>query len=76
MIEIDGKLGMWTIYEKPADYPAMFVARLFIMDQPTGFVLVGPSLHNVREFIHRASPGLTRLPPSPGDHPTVIETWL
>lgn len=76
MIEIDGKLGMWTIYDHPADYPDKFVARLFVMDQPTDVALVGDSLNSIRTFINRASPGLTRLPRSPHDHPTVVETWL
>lgn len=76
MIEIDGKLGLWTIYEHPADMPDKFVARLFVMDQPTDVALVGDSLDSVREFISRASPGLTCIQRSPHDHPTVVESWL
>jgi hypothetical protein len=76
MIEIDGKLGLWTIYEKPDDYPDKFVGRLFVLDQPTTVALVGPTLDSVREFIRRASPGLTCIPRFEHDHPSVIETWL
>jgi hypothetical protein len=76
MIEIDGKLCMWTVYEHPADSPNRYVARLFVLDEPSEAVLVAATLEDLRRFIERVSPGLICIPRQPGDEPHIVEVWL
>lgn len=73
-------LYMWTIYKHPLDYPESFVLRRFAImpgnPEPVGDpepLCIAPSLQQAREFL---PPFLTCLPRQPGDHPTVVETWL
>jgi hypothetical protein len=35
-------MDIWTVYENPSDYPGRFVARRFILDQPTADVSTLP----------------------------------
>lgn len=71
-------LSIWTIYEKPRDYPQSYVARRWIT-QPGGLmiattdVLIAPSLGMVRRLL---PPGLSLFSRQPGDEPCIVETWL
>lgn len=78
MIEdaLSGQLCLWTIYEKPSDYPDLFVARMFVGDKPTALVLLGKTLDEVREALSRAHPGMCCMPRDPRDDPKIVETWL
>jgi hypothetical protein len=64
---------LWTIYDRPSDYPESFVARKFIVS-PTDEVIVRDTLAEVREAI--GSRALVRIERSPLDDPKIVEVWL
>jgi hypothetical protein len=71
-------LGMWTVYDGPADYPGQFVARLWLIDGspepvPTSRVWVGGTLD---EVLAKLPPGLSMLPRDESDPTSVVGTWL
>jgi len=66
-------LELWTIYDHPRDFPGAFVARLWLMDQPTDRVLISSTLDGVRALL---PPGLMRLVRDLDDDPCVVESWL
>jgi hypothetical protein len=67
-----GKLPMWTIFNKPADYPAGYIARCFEYDQPTQHAMTG-ELETLRDCLSQC--GLVCLMRGEQDHPCVVETW-
>lgn len=73
---VTGELCLWTIYEKPRDWPDKFVARMFVGDKPTATALHGETLDEVRGLILRLYPGLYCIPRNPRDDPAIVETWL
>lgn len=73
---IDGELGMWTVYERPSDYPEGYVARLFKLDQPQDRAMYAPTLTEIREKIDAAHPGLFCMPRQPGDESQIVEVWF
>ena len=68
-----GGLEVWTIYSSPSDFPGRFVARKFVLDQPTAEHVVGDTLEAVRRAI---PPGLYRIPREPHDDPVIVEIWF
>lgn len=70
-------LAIWTVYNSPADYPGLFVARKFLIVEgnscPTVTVLTAPSLDGLREQLPH---GLTWMPRYEQDHPCIVECWL
>jgi hypothetical protein len=81
LIPVPGNLSeylqMWTVYEKPKDYPDAFVARLHLVGKkasgPTDQAFFGPSLENVRAQLPE---GLVRMPRMPEDEPQIVEVWF
>ena len=73
-----GVLTMWTVYEKPKDYPIGWIARMFEVTgagpKPTNHVIKCAELEPVRMKLARA--GLIRFPRQDGDEPQIVETWL
>lgn len=67
------KLNIWMVYKFPKDFPDKYVARLFLLAQPTSTVLVEESLERIRERLPR---GLCCLPRLDGDEPHIVEVWL
>lgn len=70
------QLSMWTLYEKPLDYPDQFVARRWLAGAtvvPTEDVLLADNLATLRAKLPQ---GLHCLPAQPGDDPRIIETWI
>lgn len=70
------RLPMWTITERPRDYPEGYVARMhYSLPRPavTPYALHAQSLAEVRRLL---PPGLYRLGRSPQDDPVIVETWL
>lgn len=73
-------LSMWTIFYSPRDCPGAYCVRRFdvVRGQPEPV----PAPHALGPFVFletaRAAvpPYLHRLPRNPGDHPSVVETWL
>lgn len=73
-------LDLWTIYERPKDYPEGYVARRFEVGvgvhSPTNQIITADSLDEIRELLLDAHPGLYRIPRSPEDEPQIVEVWV
>jgi hypothetical protein len=73
-----GTLTMWTVYDRPRDFPENFVARCFDINPDgaaaTPHVIVAKSLRHIRRTLLRA--GLVMLTRSPEDDRKIVETWL
>lgn len=72
-------LPIWTIYDKPDDYPDEFVARMHVVGEITGAcvsdgaVIRAKTLNEVRE---KLPPGLHCLGRDQTDEPHIVETWI
>jgi len=72
-------LTMFTIFEKPKDYPDKFVVRGFDVERgnpephPHAVHIVCNSLEEARSAVPS---GLYCIARSPEDHQSVVETWL
>lgn len=64
----------WVIYDHPADFPDVFVARLFDGEDPTVEIMVCPDLETIRDELHRR--GFIPFARVDEDPPAVVETWL
>lgn len=73
---MSGDLVIWTIYNRPLDYPAGFVVVPWTIRR--GKELRGDSYHAPSLEAARAllPPGLYRMPREPGDDPAIEESWL
>ena len=72
-----GALSMWTVYDRPPDYPDAFVARRFEIGtepMPTDDVILASELEQLRTAFRRA--GLTVLERFDGDEDHIVETWM
>jgi hypothetical protein len=72
-------LIMWTIYDRPSDFPDCFVARKFEIGRggeprATSDILVAHEIDKLRSLLHRR--GLVRMTRAPEDDPKIVETWL
>ena len=67
----------YAVYSNPSDFPGLFVVRVFVgfngMAVSTGEQLTGATLDEVRA---KLPGGVLRLPPSRGDNPVIVETWI
>jgi hypothetical protein len=71
------RLPMWTIYDRPKEFPAGYLARLwYSLPQPEATALVIPNddLEVLRDYF--AEIGCTLLPRSEADQPNIVESWL
>lgn len=70
-------MSIWTIYDKPKDFPTKFVARKFLVSgdgvKPTDEIETADTLHQIRRKIPQ---GLARFERSPGDVKSVVESWI
>lgn len=66
-----------TIYNSPADYRGMYVARLFesAVPAPLGTFATSDNIKDLRDMIQAAGFYL-RVPRDIHDHPAVVETWF
>lgn len=78
-------ITMYTVYEKPLDFPDEFVVRewLLVKDghaptepQPGEIVFRGPTYGSVCDFRELNHPDLAVLTKTPWDEPQVVETWI
>lgn len=75
-----GALTMWTVYERPKDYPCGFVARMFEIKngaarpKPTMKTMKSLDLGPIQEKLMNA--GLTCIGREAADEPHIVETWL
>lgn len=72
-------LVVYTIYRKPKDFPDKFVVRVFcISEGPEPIPAAKP--HAVVDTLEEARlsvpPHLVGITRSPGDDPSIVETWL
>lgn len=71
-------LPMWTIYERPLDYPAGYVVRRWHV-LPEGQMqadLAAQYAGTLEEARATIPPGLVRLGRAPADDPSILEVWL
>lgn len=72
-----GALTLWTIYDKPKDYPHGICARRHEVGNgksvPTEHMLFG-ELELLRRVFREA--GLTRITRAPEDDAKIVETWI
>lgn len=70
-------LSLWTIYERPTDYPDMFVARRWhgssVRHEPTMDLRIGETLDSVRQQLPG---GLTNIGRKNGDEAQIVEVWV
>lgn len=68
---------MWTIYNKPKDFPNHYVLRPFIFKngnpQPCGIARSALTLEGVRQYLLK---GLKRLEGHPNDDFNIVEVWV
>jgi hypothetical protein len=67
-------LVMWTVYERPTDYPNEFVARRFLGEAPTAELERADTLEELQERL--SEKGLTWMDRSPNDDPRIVGVWL
>ena len=71
-------LEIWTVYDRPRDYPNCYVARKFVITNgkhgPTGMFMIGVDLDQMRQYL--AHMGLTRMDRHPDDEPQIVESWI
>ena len=72
-----GALAIWTIYDRPRDYPDGFIARLHeVADgetKATDTTLTG-ELEEIRKMLWRA--GMMKLTRDEQDEPPIVESWV
>jgi len=70
-------LSIWTVYERPQDYPDRCVARRWLattpVPSPTDDVLLADDLAGLRQ---QMPAGLVRMPRHQDDDPVILETWM
>lgn len=68
-------LPIVTVYDSPADYPGMYVARLWDIDRPTDCVIVSGSLSGIQGVIRLILPQMSFIPRSTDD-PCIVGSYL
>jgi hypothetical protein len=72
-----GYLPIWTVYNRPSDYPNGYIARLHLTgDGAMGAtdLTIKADLSDIRRVLRLA--GLTKMAREPEDMPQIIESWL
>jgi hypothetical protein len=73
-----GVLSIWTIYDRPTDYPNGYIARrhevLASGPLATDDTVKADDLYTLRKHLLQA--GLTRINRSPDDDAKIVESWL
>lgn len=67
-------LVIWTVYDRPTDFPHNFVARKYIGETATSEVLISDDLHSLQQLLWEKK--LIRLPRMDEDVPSIVEIWL
>jgi hypothetical protein len=71
--QVRGVLNIWTVYNRPKDYPSGYIVRRFEMETPTSDTFTG-SLDSIREAFMRC--GLSCTSRAHADDHCIVETWL
>ena len=65
----------FAVFKHPSDYPDKWVCRRFVGEQADELpLLVGLSYDSVVEIL--SNRGLMKIPKSPEDVPSLVETWI
>jgi hypothetical protein len=70
------QLEMWTVYRYPKDFPHDYVLRRWVIEAGQAVpqeAHIEPTLEALRAHVPRHC---SRLQPSPGDDPVIVETWI
>lgn len=67
-------IRLWTVYERPLDYPNSYVARLWDGEHPTASIVIAADLESLRGQLMEMR--LSRIPRHSDDDPVVVEVWL
>jgi len=70
------QFSLWTIYDRPTDYPDSFVARRFELDQPTGDIFIAATLAKLRAILALRCAVSHCIPRDPNDDPKIVEVWI
>ena len=77
MPDEDIELVIWTIYERPRDFPDSYVLRGHVIERggtrPHDVCFVAATLEEVRTQLPL---GVHCLPRSPDDEPQIVESWI
>lgn len=71
-------LGIWTVYDHPADYPVGFIARLY-HGGPGGVVATEHTVTAATlDLLRGQLPAHLHycLPRHPDDDPKIVESWI
>jgi hypothetical protein len=70
-------LVMYVIYDRPKDYPNLFVLRRWQIEggveKPLNIMATGPTVAEVRKSVPAGS---IRMPVYDNDDPVILEVWL
>ena len=74
-----GGLVLWTVYDKPKDYPQGFIARMHEIrpgadPRPTDTTIKASNIDAIRRILSDA--GLIKLTRCEGDDKTIVESWV
>jgi hypothetical protein len=72
-----GALSIWTIYDRPKDFPEGFIARRFEVaggETVTTRDTLNGALNDIRLAFERA--GLVNICRQEGDEPQIVESWI
>jgi len=70
----DDNLIMWVVYDHPSDFPDYYVARKWIMEDPTGEIIMATTLQGVEDKLRDW--GLTCMTRMDEDDPKILSVWL
>ncbi len=76
--EPEDVLPIWTVYDKPKDYPNSFVARKWVVSHGnltrTEDIVMSHDLELVRDTMQDM--GLVKIMRNEDDDPKIVECWL
>lgn len=71
---------LWTVYFNPRDFPGKYVARRFVLNNPTADHVVSDDIDAVRDWIaaqcFKHGGAMVQMNRSAGDDPTIVEVWM
>ena len=73
-----GALAIWTIYDRPKDFPQGFIARRCEVHDSGAVTLTRDTITGKLEDIRMAfwKAGLLKLSRQEGDEPQIVESWV
>lgn len=75
---MNDRLSVWTIYDRPRDFPDTYVARRHVVEKGgprvTDETMISTSLEALRNEMTRR--GFVCIPRQSGDDPNIVESWI